>query len=60
MKFKSLMCAFLTTVCVGAGMSAMAEEDVVSVYVDNEKVEFADQSPLILDGTTLVPIRAVF
>ena len=60
MKLKTLLCTLLATACMGFGMSAMAEEDVVSVYVDNEKVEFADQAPLILDGTTLVPIRAVF
>ena len=39
--------------------AAMAEEDTVSVIVDNEAVEF-DQPPVIVDGTTLVPVRAVF
>jgi hypothetical protein len=38
---------------------AMAEEDTVSVIINNEEVTF-DQPPVIEDGTTLVPIRAVF
>ena len=60
MKLKSVLCAMAAVFVIGAGMSAMAEEDVVSVVVDNEKVVFSDQEPIILDGTTLVPIRAVF
>ena len=60
MKLKALLCTMLTVLCVGTSMSALAEEDVVNIYVDNEKVVFEDQSPIILDGTTLVPIRAVF
>lgn len=38
---------------------AMAEEQTVSVIVDNERVEF-DQPPVIEEGRTLVPLRAVF
>ena len=59
MKFKAMLCAAAAAVMMFAGTAAMAEEDVVTVMVDNEKVEF-DQNPIILDGTTLVPIRAVF
>lgn len=60
MKLKALLCAALSAaMLVGAGIAAHAEEDVVSVMLNNEKVEF-DQNPIILDGTTLVPIRAVF
>lgn len=40
-------------------LPAGAEEDTVSVIVNNERVEF-DQPPVIIDGSTLVPIRAVF
>ncbi len=55
----------LTTVLAAAGISAlfavtaMAENDVVSVTVDNSPVEF-DQNPVIVEGHTLVPVRAVF
>ena len=59
MKFKAMLCAAAAAAMMFAGSSAIAEEDVVSVMVNNEKVEF-DQNPIILEGTTLVPIRAVF
>ena len=38
--------------------SAMAENEI-NVLVDGNKVEFTDQQPVIIDGRTLVPIRAV-
>lgn len=41
-------------------VGACAENDVVTVEVDNAKVEF-DQDPIVVDpGYTMVPIRAVF
>lgn len=60
MKLKAVLCAFAAVCIIGIGTAALAEEEVVSVVVDNEKVVFEDQQPVILDGTTLVPIRAVF
>ena len=40
------------------GTTAIADDDI-SVYVDNAYVE-ADQSPVIIQDRTMVPIRAVF
>lgn len=60
MKLRSVLCLLASVFIIGAGMNVMAEEDEISVLVDNEKVVFEDQQPIILDGTTLVPIRAVF
>jgi hypothetical protein len=60
MKLRSILCLLAAVFIIGAGMNVMAEEDEISVLVDNEKVVFEDQQPIILDGTTLVPIRAVF
>ena len=41
MKLKALLCAALSAaMLVGAGIAAHAEEDVVSVMLNNEKVEF--------------------
>ena len=52
----SLLCAaFLAAPAV----PAMAEENTISVIVDNKNVEF-DQPPVIEEGRTLVPLRAVF
>jgi hypothetical protein len=57
---KKFISAVLSAAMLAAPVvPAMAEEDTVSVIVNNEKVEF-DQPPVIEDGTTLVPIRAVF
>ncbi|MEF3310482.1 stalk domain-containing protein [Paenibacillus sp. GYB004] len=39
---------------------AMAKEDEVAVYFNGELLTFADQQPVIQNGTTLVPFRAIF
>ena len=57
--FRKFICALLAVSAISAGMTAMAEEDEISVLLDNEKVVF-DQGPVIVGGSTLVPIRAVF
>lgn len=56
---KRFIAAILAASALIIPSAVMAEEDTVSVIVDNEKVEF-DQAPIIDDGTTLVPVRAVF
>lgn len=62
MKIKKLFCSLLAilSLSVAAGTFASAENDVVTVMVDNEQVEFEDQTPVIIEGHTLVPVRAVF
>lgn len=35
-------------------------EPPISVYLDGTKIDFADQEPIITDGRTLVPVRAIF
>ena len=61
MKLKKLFTAMAVTCCAFAltGVIANAENDVVSVTVDNVAVEF-DLNPVIIEGHTLVPVRAVF
>lgn len=56
---KKFIAAMLAVSAMTVSPAVLAEEDTVSVIVDNVKVEF-DQSPVIIDGTTLVPVRAVF
>ena len=51
--------ALTMSITASAFVGVMAEEDVVSVSVDNTMVAF-DQNPVIIDGYTLVPVRAVF
>ena len=60
MKLRTVLCAMAAVFAIALPSAALAEEDVVSIVVDNEKVVFEDQQPIIIDGTTLVPIRAVF
>ena len=55
---KSLVCILLS-LSVLSGFSVVGAEDEVNVLVDGNKVEFADQKPVIIEGRTLVPIRAV-
>lgn len=51
--------ALTMSITASAFVGVMAEEDIVSVSVDNTMVAF-DQNPVIIDGYTLVPVRAVF
>lgn len=61
MKLKKLFIGFAVLGIIGAmSIGAMAENDVVTVTVDNEAVVFEDQQPVIIEGHTLVPVRAVF
>lgn len=41
------------------GMSAVADDEI-TVLVNEKAVEFADQTPFIEEGRTLVPMRAIF
>ncbi len=56
MKFKKLAALCIGAVCV---MSGAALADDIAVYVDNEAVTM-DQSPVIINDRTMVPVRAVF
>lgn len=62
MKLKKYLTGTLALIAMSSllavGTSAFAEQEV-SVFVDNSKVGF-DQAPIIQDGRTLVPVRAVF
>lgn len=59
------MKAFAAGLFAAAGMAfavtapALADDANVSVAVDNEMVTF-DQQPIIIEGHTMVPVRAVF
>ena len=60
MKAKKLICAAAAVciACAAAVPAALADD--IKVYVDNKKVGFGDQPPVIIDDRTMVPIRAVF
>lgn len=61
MKLKNILAVALCGLCITAFSGiANAENDIVTVSVDNETVVFEDQNPVIIEGHTLVPIRAVF
>ena len=60
MKFKAFVAATVAAIGVFAcGAFSVSADDNVSVSVDNTMVQF-DQQPVIINGFTLVPIRAVF
>ena len=56
---KKLMAFLLAAVLAFSLQSTVLAEDEINVFVDGKKVEF-DVSPVIVDGRTLVPVRAVF
>lgn len=61
MKLKKLSVAAAVLGIIGAlSFTVSAENDVATVTVDNEAVVFEDQQPVIIEGHTLVPARAVF
>lgn len=60
MKLKRFVAAAAAALGIlAAGAAVHAEEDVVTVLVDNVSVAF-EQQPVILEGHTMVPVRAVF
>lgn len=61
MKFKKFYAAFAAALGIFAVSAAgvYAESDIITVTVDNVPVAF-DQNPEIIEGHTLVPVRAVF
>ncbi len=61
MKLRKLFIGFAILGIMSAlSITSMAESDKVTVTVDNEAVVFEDQQPVIIEGHTLVPVRAVF
>ncbi len=61
MKLRRLLAsAFAVGIFALTAVCATAENDVVTVSVDNSAVVFEDQTPVIIEGHTLVPARAVF
>ncbi|MBR5269135.1 MAG: copper amine oxidase N-terminal domain-containing protein [Anaerotignum sp.] len=58
-KWKKLLAGLMTAVMLAAmPVSASAANDI-TVYVDGQKVVF-DQPPVVQNGRTLVPMRAIF
>ncbi len=49
----------ITVLIFCLSLTAFADEKPVSVYVNNQKIEF-DVNPIIENGRTLVPLRGVF
>ena len=63
MKIRKIISIFLTAVMLSAfagfGNYAVFAEDNITVTVNGNKLNF-DQQPIIKDGRTLVPLRAIF
>ena len=54
-----MACLVAAIVAFALSQTCYALEETANVMVDGEYVEFTDQQPVIIDGRTLVPIRAV-
>ena len=58
---KSATAATLAAIMALTSLSANAtEESPITVTIDGIAVEFVDQQPVVVDESTLVPVRAVF
>ena len=55
--FSAVLTAMLFAVIFAMNVSA---RPLVSIYIEGETLDFADQEPVILEGRTLVPVRGVF
>lgn len=58
-KILAIILATLLLVALIPGMGAAAT-NTISVLIEGQRVNFADQNPAIIDGRTLVPVRGVF
>ena len=58
---KKLLAAVLVFLMVFTMMPVVTlASDTITVTIDSEIVEFADQGPVIIGGRTLVPVGRVF
>ncbi len=58
MKKRLIVLCLTVAMCLGMCVTSQAASEI-SVYVNGEKVVF-DQPPVIVDGRTMVPLRAIF
>ena len=58
MDIKKILLGTALSVSIMMG-TAFADNNAVKVLIDGQNVEFTDQIPIIIEGRTLVPIRAV-
>ena len=58
--YRGLVALFLcVSMLAGTSVFTLAEEKI-TVLLDGEEVVFSDQSPVLVDDRTLVPMRAIF
>ena len=57
-KLTALLCAAVMLMSFPVAVSHA--DDDIDVYLNDSWIEFEDQRPVIIDGRTLVPMRAVF
>lgn len=58
--YRGLVALFLcVSMLAGTNVFTLAEEKI-TVLLDGEEVVFSDQSPVLVDDRTLVPMRAIF
>ena len=58
-KWKKMLAGLMTAVMLAAMPVAASAANDITVYVDGQKVVF-DQPPVVQNGRTLVPMRAIF
>ena len=55
---KKLICLVLSFVMIFSSLTVLASDEI-KVVIDDKNLSM-DQSPVIIDGRTLVPVRAIF
>ncbi|MDP4132809.1 MAG: copper amine oxidase N-terminal domain-containing protein [Bacillota bacterium] len=56
---KKIICTLLVLIMSCPAFFVCAAEDAIKLSIDGKNVEFTDACPMIVDGRTLVPMRAL-
>ncbi|OON95447.1 MAG: hypothetical protein ATN32_07105 [Candidatus Epulonipiscium fishelsonii] len=64
-RLKNMMMSFAVSCCLYSPLAAMPQAEIntetpITMYIDGKQISTPLMSPIILEGTTLVPIREVF
>ena len=57
---KKLVCLLLCFVIFAMPVMSLAQEAEIKVFLNGTALEFPDAKPVIKDGRTIVPMRAIF
>ena len=57
---KKILSIAIFAIILGMTAPAAVQAGEVNVYIGGRQIVFPDQSPVIIDGQLLIPVRALF